>query len=412
MNTPSMFSHSSFKKNIKFQFLRQIQNVLNILLILVIFLLSYILGMPKAFSKTFHISPYVIKSNNQELILKYELESPKALNLEIIKVNGGHVSRDVEFLPEDEGLIMTNLGSQGCGDFFELNLFTQDQKKVYASNVHYFPCDKDETFKFGFYSDTQQSPKKHLSIASVMAGIVDKQRLNFVINAGDIVQTGKKESHWYKFFNVARLYLKNVPLVAVIGNHDYRDKKTSGDMPVLFNKYLRHPESIQTGQIKIEFPQFHLIVFNSNFKDIESKTMRKQWVWFDKELKKSKARNIPVFLTFHHSPICSAFSCNSKVEKILKAKLLPRIEKSKQIKLILTGHTHYYERSIKDGVTYLVAGPAGGIKNILGGSYNPYSIIRDRGAVTFTLLEVEDKQVKFKTYDKDSSVIDSANIML
>ena len=362
-------------------------------------------------AKIFHISPYALRSNNQELVIKYQLTTPEKLRLEVVRAHKGETIKNIGTIDSVDGLVTESIGNQKCGDFIEWNLYNNFDELLHKSNLHYYPCEKKDKFLFGFYADTQKSPKRHLSIATVMADIVSKNNHGFVINAGDVVQTGKKEKQWYKFFNVAKYYLNDTPLVAALGNHDYRDGTAEfNPMPIKFDKYLRHENSIPNGQIKVEFPHFDFMVLNSNFKEMTPEGIQSQWTWIYEELLNSKKNKKSVILSFHHSPICSAFSCNMKTERTLKKKLIPMIEKSGVVKLVLTGHTHYYERSIKNGITYIVAGPAGGTKNILGKIENPFSKYTKRRAITFTLLEVENKVIKFKTFNNDGSVIDQATV--
>ena len=61
------------------------------------------------------------------------------------------------------------------------------------------------------------------------------------------------------------------------------------------------------------------------------------------------------------------------------------LEKYK-VPLVLSGHTHMYERSYKNGVHYIVAGPAGGRPASLIVK-NRYMKFLDKDSLTFTKIK-------------------------
>ena len=67
------------------------------------------------------------------------------------------------------------------------------------------------------------------------------------------------------------------------------------------------------------------------------------------------------------------------------------------VQLVLSGHTHLYERSVKDGVNYLVGGPAGGPLGIFGGK-NPH-MVRAVSKATVTHFETDDRELRIRTED-------------
>ena len=81
------------------------------------------------------------------------------------------------------------------------------------------------------------------------------------------------------------------------------------------------------------------------------------------------------------------------------------------VKLILSGHTHMFERSYKDGVNYLVAGPAGGRAN-KPTFKNPYKQNFDSDSLTFTKIRYSNRTFKLETYNQDNVLIDQLFVNL
>jgi len=81
------------------------------------------------------------------------------------------------------------------------------------------------------------------------------------------------------------------------------------------------------------------------------------------------------------------------------------------IKLVLSGHTHMYERSFKDGVHYVVAGPAGGRVN--DPSYkNKYKVYMNPDILTYTEFKVFDGLIEMKTWNEKNELVDKVLIDL
>ena len=74
------------------------------------------------------------------------------------------------------------------------------------------------------------------------------------------------------------------------------------------------------------------------------------------------------------------------------------------VDLVLAGHTHIYERSRRNGVEYVVGGPAGGLMGILG-TDNPDSITlaKDR---TVSHFAVEPQRLTMRTENLAGEEID------
>ena len=70
-----------------------------------------------------------------------------------------------------------------------------------------------------------------------------------------------------------------------------------------------------------------------------------------------------------------------------------------------------FERYFKDGVNYLVAGPAGGRVN-RATLKNEYQQVFDAKSLTFTKIKYSNKTFKLETYNQDNILIDQLFINL
>ena len=72
---------------------------------------------------------------------------------------------------------------------------------------------------------------------------------------------------------------------------------------------------------------------------------------------------------------------------------------------------NFIYRSFKDGVNYIVAGPAGGRAN-KPTLTNKYQQSFDSNALTFTKIKYSNKTFKLETYNQDNIIIDQLFINL
>ena len=93
--------------------------------------------------------------------------------------------------------------------------------------------------------------------------------------------------------------------------------------------------------------------------------------------------------------------------RILQTDYTPLFEKH-GVHLVLTGHAHIYERSLKNGVHYVVGGPAGGLSGLFGVD-NPYSVIT-ADTPTISQFTADRDRLRMITTDPDGREIDSLTI--
>jgi predicted phosphodiesterase len=351
----------------------------------------------------FKISPYTLVHTNGQLLLNFQLNDDQNLIIEDdnTSVKSNSFKKDQQYQIE--------LGQAVCGTEKSVRILSESNKSVLFSKS--FPtkiCNNTKSnndFVFGFISDTQLNKDKHENVAKVIAYHHSIEPLQFIINGGDVVNDGDHEDQWFDFFEGGKAYLMDIPQIAAVGNHDYRGSH-GFETPKLFQKYLRWEGAPKFGELFFDFPDFQLAIFNSNFFRMTTPEAMKAISWLEVQIKAADKANKTLIIATHF-PIWSSSSnkYTSQSVMIMKKYLMPALEKYK-VPFILSGHTHMYERSFKDGVHYIVAGAAGGRPNKPSG-HNPYVKFFDKDARTFTKIKYSNKVFTIESYNEENVLIDS-----
>lgn len=365
------------------------------------------------YASIFSIPPYTLQTPDNSVVLRFQLKNSQSL---ILEQNIGRKSRilfDGEMAAEKlESLLSEPIE---CDETFKLELKEKLTEKIlYQKILNGSPCLGSKVHRpiyFGFISDTQQYDDRHKSISNVIEKKITEHDTQFILNTGDIVQEGNQEAEWKQFLSTGNVYMGKVPLIAAIGNHDYRGTKGKNVIPKLFKKYLRWNNSDDQGDMVLDFESFRLMVFNSNYFKIKRKEEKKQLLWMIEQFEEARKLKKPMIVSMHYPIFSSSLNrfTSGSVRK-MRRRLEPLLREY-GIKLVLSGHTHMYERSYKDGVHYVVAGPAGG--RINDPSYkNKYKVYINPNILTYTEFKVFDGLIEMKTWNENNQLVDSVLIDL
>jgi predicted MPP superfamily phosphohydrolase len=361
-------------------------------------------------TSNFTISPYTLTGDKGEIYLKFQTN--KALKLNVSTFHQGD-SENIDSVKlvnaSPKKLVSLNLGKQTCGSSLGYTI-SSGEKKLVTTNLPTFDCHLYDEFTFGFLSDTQSGPKYHQKVANVISEKLIFNKVNFILHTGDITHKGGENSRWLDFFDVAKTYLGERPIIAAIGNHAYWKDKKNLPLPGNFKKYMRWEGSEKIGYMTAVYPTFQLVIINSIFEKLTGSENNKQLEWLEDTLKEAKLENRPVIMGMHYPPFSSSYFTNTREAEFLKTRYVPLFEKY-GVKLVLNGHTHVYERSFKNGIHYVIAGPAGGTLAIPTGR-NPHRVFWDAMARTFSLVTIKKDQITLKTFDGKNREIDNLEISL
>jgi len=292
-------------------------------------------------------------------------------------------------------------------------IFTKlEQNKKY----HYQVAINDESYKGSFYSapdqntkdinflvfgDTRSFPKDHDKVAKAMieAYTVNKNYQTLLFCVGDLVGNGNSESNWDKQFfsldlkNVAKLHA-NVPLQAVIGNHE-----GSGE---LFQKYFPHP-FIADRYWSFDYGPAHFVVYDQYIRTIEGR--EKQLQWLENDLAKTKKQWKFLLL---HEPGWSAGGGHNNHPGV-QFDIQPLCKKY-GVSVVFGGHNHYYARAVVDSIQHVTTG--GGGAPLYEPEIGQPNVVKQLKINHFCKLEIKDNNLNYFAVDWEGNIFDQFIIEL
>jgi acid phosphatase type 7 len=282
---------------------------------------------------------------------------------------------------------------------------------------------------------------------------------------------GTDEEYQKNFFNVFKEdFLKKYPLFPAPGNHDYREKDSITGLPklthdVAYYQNFSMPVNGEAGGVPSHNPSYYSFnIGNIHFLSLDSygkeengirmfDTLSPQVQWVKKDLATNKNKGW-IVAYWHHPPYTMGSHNSDKETELIKIREnFIQILERYGVDLILTGHSHSYERSrllnghygkeltfkeeehnisqssglyngseyscpyVKDsindkGIAYVVSGSAGKIDSRTQASFPHdamyYSNATDGGAV---FLEVENNRLNLKWICADGLIRDDFTMM-
>lgn len=180
---------------------------------------------------------------------------------------------------------------------------------------------------------------------------------------GDNAYSSGTDDEYQRYvFDYYPTYLRNLPAVATPGNHDYHDDNNDFNVP--YYALTSHPQRGEAGGIPSGSPSYysldygpvHLISLDSFGNEAGRHriwdTTGTQIQWLKRDLAANKKPWTIIF--FHHPPYTQG-SRNADTEQdlILNRERLTPIFERYNVDLVLSGHSHVYER------TYQIRGHRG-----------------------------------------------------
>ena len=208
---------------------------------------------------------------------------------------------------------------------------------------------KDEPIKFLVYGDNRSYPKVHENLVKMMA----KENADLILNVGDVVTTGSNLMEWIdEYFYPLRYVGGSIPTYISIGNHEYGGYWGTRVVPP-FEKYVDNP-LCSTGSTEyyysFDYGNTHFIFLDPNKAELPEghglAVGSQQYNWFVEDLKKAKETSEWIMVLMHQPPYSEAWSGGPyDGEPALRKDVVPIIE-ANDVDIVLSGHTHDYERGL------------------------------------------------------------------
>ncbi len=362
------------------------------------------------FAGVFRVNPYQTITQDREVTLNFWPVNDAAVDIKVTKKKNGFANFEIKkFQASSSELQKISLGTIACNETLSYEIFL-DKFKYDQVDLPALKCvEENKSMNIGFLSDTQIKNESGLERAIKLSELVEKihkdNPFEVLVNAGDIVQVGANITEWLQFFDVSKTYLPKTYNIAAAGNHDYYDTNTTNKTPDFFANFFRSKNDSNLGNVAFELGKIKFIVLNTNFNVLSEDRIQLQWKWLKSELDSAQKKDLFSVLVMHHAPYSSSAEYIRPIPRRLREQMVPILESYKNVQLVLSGHLHMYERSLKDNINYLIAGPSGGIYNVL--SYkNEYMKFFKQFVTTFTLIKINFPKITFETYDIDQNLVE------
>jgi 3',5'-cyclic AMP phosphodiesterase CpdA len=247
--------------------------------------------------------------------------------------------------------------------------------------------------KFIVYGDNRTNLGDHQKVVDAII----KEKPLFVINTGDLVESGLSASDYQKFFEIERELLRGVCIFPTIGNHEVIDPTLS-----MYKKYFFPPQRYSSVKeyYSFDFANVHIVVLNSY--DGLFTFSNEQIKWLENDLATATKSLDHIFSVMHHGPYSAS---NHGDNAAAKSKIVPILKKY-NVDMTIAGHDHNYERGEADGLRYMVAG--GGGAPLYSSGQSQYTIYSE-SVLHYVVFNVYGPDVSGCAYRVDGSVMDCFN---
>lgn len=259
-----------------------------------------------------------------------------------------------------------------------------------SSSDHTFRSAVEPTtpFRFAAYGDNRSDPTAHELIADAILA----SQPQFVLNSGDVVESGADYAQWRdQFFFPARDLFYDIPFYVGVGNHE--------GFSHWVTDFIYYPASDRWWSF--DFGNAHYVILDTNSAYTSGSA---QYSWLVSDL--SGTSKEWVFACFHHPPYSSG---GHGGEPDVQSYLVPLFE-TYGVDMVFSGHDHLYERSSKAGIAYIVTGGGGAPLSDPDQTTNPYQIYAEK-TYHFCTVDISGGSLQFYARDSDGTTFDELSIV-
>ena len=251
---------------------------------------------------------------------------------------------------------------------------------------------KDGAFKFAVLGDFGNGNQVQYELGQQMARLQSTFKYEVVVLVGDNIYGSERPQDFVRKFELPYKPLLDagVKFYASLGNHDSREQRYYKPFNMDGKLYYTFSPA----------PDVRFFMLESTY------PVPEQIRWLEAELKSSSSRwKIPVF----HHPLYSSgdrHGSDLRLRQVLEPLFLRY-----DVKVVLTGHDHFYERvKPQKGITYFVVGSGGQLR---AGNIDRSSGITARGFDTdlaFLAAEIDGDNLNFRAVSRTGQAVDSGVI--
>ncbi|MHA1898655.1 MAG: purple acid phosphatase family protein [Promethearchaeota archaeon] len=228
---------------------------------------------------------------------------------------------------------------------------------------------------FVVYGDTRDEINGYTAVVNGILNLDSKP--DFVFHVGDLVGAGGDRWLWNQFFHRSAPLFATIPLIPIIGNHEYYSETTQSKadsdfpgteyMPEHYFKYFNLPGNERYYSYNISFAHFIVLddavpggVFYSAYDPSAERNKQVQWLYDD--LIKVNSTYKWIFVLYH-VPEDRNTNYTINTEHGTRVMTVNQIYHESGVDMVLLGHYHTYERQMYtfEGRTipYVITGGGG-----------------------------------------------------
>lgn len=242
----------------------------------------------------------------------------------------------------------------------------------------------DEPFSFVAYGDTRTNDDDRALVVSRILQV----NPDLVFNTGDLVEDGNYESQWRLWFSTNQMLLEDKPYFVAIGNHEH-------NAPIYYD-YWHFPGNEQW--YSVNYGNAHFICLST-----ETYLYGDQRSWLESDLAAASDSALWIFVFFHKPPYSSGSHGSSNAVRNAWCSLF----ETYGVDIVFNGHDHHYERSLVNGVYYIVTGGGGApLRPVGASSWTIYS----ESTLHCCGVTIEDSLLTLDAIKPDGTIFDSFSI--
>ncbi|MEW5850618.1 MAG: metallophosphoesterase [Myxococcota bacterium] len=231
---------------------------------------------------------------------------------------------------------------------------TTDTVLSAASEDQYFvtspPVGTDAKTRLWVVGDSGTGETKQKDVRDAMLAAVGARRPDLYLHMGDIAYSSGTDSEFTStFFKIYEGVLQNTVTWPTIGNHDASSADSATETGPYYDAYVL-PRAGQAGGIpsgteayySFDYANIHFVVLDSQ--DTSTDPSGAQMMWLQEDLLANTQEWIIAY--WHHPPYSKGSHDSDDESKLIamRENALPLLEAA-GVDLVLSGHSHIYERS-------------------------------------------------------------------
>ncbi len=211
--------------------------------------------------------------------------------------------------------------------------------------------DLQRTSRLEFWRESNPDESRAL-VAEIAARAPD-----FVVALGDLVFRGTSGRDWARVDTLlAPLRDAGIPILPILGNHEY----WLGSRAAMRNFFERFPTLAGRHWHADTYGDLGLVFLDSNERELGKEAWREQEAWLGETLARYDAdASVAGVLAFSHHPPYTNSTVTGDGAHVQRT-FVPLFAAAAKTLAMVSGHVHSFERFVRGGKTYLVAGGGGG----------------------------------------------------